>query len=222
MLKFYCHNNFLLCMIIFLHFNFLAIYIPPDRFLWWDSLDQRLLIRMPLPIRHLEDYILSLSLFYYFYLTSNYSEVTYFKLQSAVIICGLFICDFAYSHLKKGSKWQFSSQFFIFEFKIRGLKWWNISTENNDGNLYYWTQKFKQYLSKRNNSVIFDHFWSKWYFWGSCNTVTKDWIDPKFNLFSNLRLFESLISRTLNANFYHEATIVESLKKHIEIYYCFR
>jgi hypothetical protein len=70
-------------------------------------------------------------------------------------------------------------------------------------------------------SVIFDHSRASDIFEAAV-TVTKDWIDPKFNLFSNLRLFESLTSITFNANFCHAATSVESLKNHIEIYFCFR
>ncbi len=60
------------------------------------------------------------------------------NIQAALVIRGLFICEFAYSHWNIDPKWQFYSQKWTFfcDFKIRGPKWRNISTANNEGNLY--------------------------------------------------------------------------------------
>ena len=43
----------------------------------------------------------------------------YYKVQAALVICGLFTCDFAYSHFKIGQKWQFSSQKWTFYKRIQ-------------------------------------------------------------------------------------------------------
>jgi hypothetical protein len=39
----------------------------------------------------------------------NFSPKKY-KAQAALVILGLFVCEFAYSHLKNDLKWHFSSQ----------------------------------------------------------------------------------------------------------------
>jgi hypothetical protein len=36
------------------------------------------------------------------------------RVQAALVIRGLFICDFTYSHFKNDPKWQFSSQKWTF------------------------------------------------------------------------------------------------------------
>ena len=47
-------------------------------------------------------------------------------------------CEFAYSHLKNGHKWLYvKNGLFISEFRIRGPKWRNVSTANNEGNLCF-------------------------------------------------------------------------------------
>ena len=55
-------------------------------------------------------------------------------IQAALVICGLFFCEFASSHRQNCSK------MLIFQSKmdlsIRGPKRWNLSTANNEGNLY--------------------------------------------------------------------------------------
>jgi len=60
--------------------------------------------------------------------------------EAALIIRGLFICKFAYSHrqyvLVKNDNFLVKNGLFICEFRIRGPKWRNVSTVNNEGNLY--------------------------------------------------------------------------------------
>jgi hypothetical protein len=42
-----------------------------------------------------------------------------FLIQAALVICRLFICEFAYSHLKNDLKWHFSSQKWTFYLPIQ-------------------------------------------------------------------------------------------------------
>jgi len=55
--------------------------------------------------------------------------------QSVRVIRGLFICNFAYLHWQHDN-FLVKNGLFICKFRIRGPKWWNISTANNEGNLY--------------------------------------------------------------------------------------
>ena len=52
-------------------------------------------------------------------LLRNYNDL---ELQAALVIRGLFICEFAYSHFKIGQKWQFSSQKWTFYLQIQDLR----------------------------------------------------------------------------------------------------
>ena len=45
------------------------------------------------------------------------------------------------SKLVQNDNLLFKNGFFIYEFRIRGSKWRNISTANNEGNLYYYNWK---------------------------------------------------------------------------------
>jgi hypothetical protein len=56
--------------------------------------------------------------------------IRYCVIQSALVICGLFKCE----HWKNGPKWQFSSQKFR-RFAVQ--KWRNVSTANNEEDLYW-------------------------------------------------------------------------------------
>ena len=62
----------------------------------------------------------------------------HFSIQVALVMCGLFIWKFVYSHLKIDHKLQFSSLkcTFFCEFRICDPKWLYESTANNEGNLY--------------------------------------------------------------------------------------
>jgi len=58
--------------------------------------------------------------------------------QVALVICGL-LSPKSYSHWKNSFKnvyFLVKIELFIYKFKIRSLKFWNVSTANNEGNLY--------------------------------------------------------------------------------------
>ena len=68
----------------------------------------------------------------------NLSKWHNYTIQVALIIIGLFICEFANSQFKmvKNGNFLVKNGLFISEFKIRGPKWRDVSTANNEGNLY--------------------------------------------------------------------------------------
>jgi hypothetical protein len=51
----------------------------------------------------------------------HFQSKPYFNelVQAALVICGLFICKFAYSHLKNDLKWHFSSQNWTYYLRIQ-------------------------------------------------------------------------------------------------------
>ncbi len=51
--------------------------------------------------------------------SQGWSLYTVLTVQAALVIRGLFICEFAYSHYKNGLKWHFSSQKWTFYLQVQ-------------------------------------------------------------------------------------------------------